>query len=241
VKEIEQYRDLFINREDAYATQRMDGSYICRKEEVSDQVLVDHLKGRITCGWYCLNTANQIKWACVDADSEDGQKLLQRMSQRPKGLEIPSYIEESREGRGHLWIFLEPLAAKPVRKVLKRVVEEGMEVFPKQNRISRKGYGSLVRGPLGIHLRTGRRYGFLETLTGMEYYQESGPIVPQFPPIVKWSGGQVPLGSPQIRALSTTSATTKATSGKLGGSAFGILRFSTSRHPEALAACYAAA
>jgi len=26
VKEIEQYRDLFINREDAYATQRMDGS-----------------------------------------------------------------------------------------------------------------------------------------------------------------------------------------------------------------------
>jgi hypothetical protein len=38
VKEIERYRDLFINREDAYATQRMDGSYICRKEEVTDQV-----------------------------------------------------------------------------------------------------------------------------------------------------------------------------------------------------------
>jgi len=72
VKEIEQYRDLFINREDAYATQRRGGSYICRKEEVSDQVLVDHLKGRITGGWYCLNKANEIKWACVDADSQDG-------------------------------------------------------------------------------------------------------------------------------------------------------------------------
>ena len=150
MKEIEQYRDLFINREDAYATQRMDGSYICRKKEVTDKVLVDHLRGRITCGWYCLNRANEIKWACVDADSEDGQKLLQRVSQRLKGLEIPSYIEESREGRGHLWIFLEPLAAKPVRKVLRRVVEEGMEVFPKQNRISLKGYGSLVRGPEGV-------------------------------------------------------------------------------------------
>jgi hypothetical protein len=165
VKEIERYRDLFINREDAYATQRMDGSYICRKEEVTDKVLVDHLKGRITCGWYCLSKDNQIKWACVDADSEDGQKLLQRVSQRLKGLEIPSYIEESREGRGHLWIFLEPLAAKHVRKVLERVVEEGMEVFPKQNRISRKGYGSLVRGPLGIHLKTGKRYGFLDPET----------------------------------------------------------------------------
>jgi hypothetical protein len=162
MKEIEQYRDLFINREDAYATQRMDGSYICRKKEVTDKVLVDHLGGRITCGWYCLNKDNQIKWACVDADSEDGQKLLQRVSKRLKGLEIPSYIEESRQGRGHLWIFLDPITARPVRKVLKRLVEEGMEVFPKQNRISPKGYGSLVRGPLGIHLRTGKRYGFLE-------------------------------------------------------------------------------
>ena len=122
MKEIERYRDLFINREDAYATQRMDGSYICRKEEVTDKVLVDHLGGRITCGWYCLNQANEIKWACVDADSEDGQRFLQRVTKRLKGLEIPSYIEESREGRGHLWIFLEPPAARPVRKVPRRVV-----------------------------------------------------------------------------------------------------------------------
>jgi hypothetical protein len=106
-----------------------------------------------------------IKWACVGADSEDGQKLLQGIGKRLRGLEIPSYIEESREGRGHLWVFLDPMAAKPVRKVLERVVEEGMEVFPKQNRISLKGYGSLVRGPLGIHLKTGKRYGFLDPET----------------------------------------------------------------------------
>ena len=55
-----------------------------------------------------------------------------------KGVEVPSYIEASREGRGHLWIFLDPIAARPVRKVLKRVAEEGMEVFPKRNRISPK-------------------------------------------------------------------------------------------------------
>lgn len=40
-----------------------------------------------------------------------------------------------------------------------------MEVFPKQNRISLKGYGSLVRGPLGIHRKTGKRYGFLDPET----------------------------------------------------------------------------
>ena len=82
MKEMERYRDLFINREDAYATQRRDGCYICRKEEVTDKVLVDHLKGRIVCGWYCLDKGEQIKWACMDADSEDGPKLLQGVSKR---------------------------------------------------------------------------------------------------------------------------------------------------------------
>jgi hypothetical protein len=71
-------------------------------------------------------------------------------------------------------------------------------------------------------------------------HQESGPILPQFPPIAKWSGGQVALGSPQIRALSTTSATTEATLEESGGFAFGILRFSRTGHPEALVACYVA-
>ena len=165
MKELELYRGLFVNREDAYATQRNDGSYICQKRTVSEGVLRAHLKGRITCGWYCLNRAGEIKWACIDADSEDGQKLLQQVSKRLGELEIRSHIEESREGRGHLWIFLEPIAAKPVREVLRRVIEEGMEVFPKQNGISPRGYGSLVRGPLGIHRVTGRRYGFLDSET----------------------------------------------------------------------------
>ena len=68
-----------------------------------------------------------------------------------------------------------------MRKVLKRVVEEGMEVFPKQNRTSPKGYGSLVLGPLGIHLRTGKRYGFLERgfhRRGGFAYNQSGQFAP---------------------------------------------------------------
>ncbi len=96
MKEIERYRDLFINREDAYATQRRGGSYICQKKEVTETVLVDHLKGRITCGWYCLSKDDQIKWACVDADSEDGQKLLQRVGQKPT---ISMYVRVARTAR----------------------------------------------------------------------------------------------------------------------------------------------
>jgi len=162
---LELYRALFVNREDAYAVQRVDGGYLCRKREVAESVLTAHLGGGITCGWYCLNRANEIKWACVDADSEDGQRLLQQVSGKLREFGMPSYMEASREGRGHLWVFLEPIAARPVREMLKRMVEEGMEVFPKQNRISSRGYGCLVRGPLGVHRRTGKRYGFLDPET----------------------------------------------------------------------------
>jgi len=51
-----------------------------------DQVLVDHLRGRITCGWYCLDKGNQIKWACVDADREDEQKLSRSRETNKTGL-----------------------------------------------------------------------------------------------------------------------------------------------------------
>jgi len=165
MKGVERYTELFVNRKDAYALQRRDSTYRLRREEVTGGVVEAHLVGRITCGWYAINSDGKIKWACLDADSEDGLKLLQQVSSRLSELEIPSYIEESREGRGHLWIFTPPIAPRPIRKLLERVAGPELEVFPKQDRIGRDGYGSLVRGPLGIHRKTGERYGFLDPET----------------------------------------------------------------------------
>jgi hypothetical protein len=49
---------------------------------------------------------------------------MEALSVERRGSPI-KFWEESRQGRGHLWIFLDPIAARPVREVLKRVVEEG--------------------------------------------------------------------------------------------------------------------
>ncbi|NLF15200.1 MAG: hypothetical protein GX597_25705 [Anaerolineaceae bacterium] len=161
----ERYKELFINRHDAYALQQADGRYILRKEAVTDQVVEEHLLGRVTCGWYCLNPEGKAKWACLDADHERGIQHLQQIHDQLTTLQLPSYLEESREGRGHLWLFVEPIAPRPLRQLLQAVAPDNLECFPKQDRLGEGGYGSLVRGPLGVHRKTGKRYGFLDPET----------------------------------------------------------------------------
>ena len=159
VMRTETYIDLFINRMDAYALQYEKGYYAVRRP-VSQRVVINHLKGKYTCGWYC-NRGPIVKWACIDSDDTDGLLYLQWVNHKLINMSIPSYLEASREGRGHLWVFTEPMPAQPLRAFLGSVVDREVEIFPKQDFVPRGSMGSLVRGPLGIHLKTGRRYSFL--------------------------------------------------------------------------------
>ena len=161
----ERYRQLFINRRDAYCVQQEDGRYLSRRRELTDKTVEAHLRGTVTCAWYAINDLGRVKWACVDADTADGIEVLQSIHGRLDDLGLPSYIEESREGRGHLWLFLKPIKPGSVRLILNEVAGPEVEVFPKQDRISTKSLGSAMRGPLGIHRKTGERYGFLDPKT----------------------------------------------------------------------------
>ena len=58
-----------------------------------------HLKGRITCGWYCLDKGKQMKWACVDADSEDEQKLLRGRDTNKTSLLLTFQVVSDFEGQ----------------------------------------------------------------------------------------------------------------------------------------------
>ena len=158
----ERYEKLFINRRDAYQQQMPDGSYRCRRRPVDERVVENHLRGRVTCGWYAINQLGRTKWACLDADREDGVATLQQAHRELTHIGLSSYLEESRNGRGHLWVFSAPIEPKPLRTILGRLATEGVEVFPKQDRIGRRSLGSALRGPLGVHRRSGKRYGFLE-------------------------------------------------------------------------------
>jgi len=167
------YARLFCHRRDAYALQTDEGAYYARRKPVTRQLIAAHLAGEVTAGWYALDRENRVRWAALDADGEDGLCLLQQVGLTLRERGWPSYLEESRRG-GHLWIFFpwrgsakERTEARPVRDVLLHLLaelemEDQVELYPAQNELREGGLGSLVRGPLGVHRVSERRYQFLD-------------------------------------------------------------------------------
>lgn len=167
-KYLHQYVELFCHRRDIHARQQPDGRYFLIREPISLDLVRRHLQGGITCGWYALQEDNTVRWAVLDADEENGLTVLSNAWQLLNELGLSSYLENSRRG-GHLWLFSEPMPAIVPRRLLRRVIEHldigGMEVFPKQDELIEDGVGSLVRGPLGRHRRSDKRYSFLDAVT----------------------------------------------------------------------------
>jgi hypothetical protein len=163
---LDTYRELFIHRQDVFAQQTPKGAYFLKRSPISDDVIRSHLQGELTAGFYALCPDNSTRWVCLDADRDDGLEQLQAAWKQLEQQGIPSLLEGSRRG-GHLWILLEPIEAAKARRFILSALPhlEGVEVFPKQDRLPDGGVGSLVRGPLGIHLLTGRRYPFLDPIS----------------------------------------------------------------------------
>src|SRR5688572_29897263 len=104
------YQELFVHRADAYALQTKSGSYFARKAPVTRELIVAHLKGELTAGFYAMDSDSSVRWLALDGDQADSLELLQEAWKRLDQLQIPSYLEESRRG-AHLWLFFEPLPA----------------------------------------------------------------------------------------------------------------------------------
>lgn len=155
------YRALFVVRGDTYALQRSDGGYFRVPAPVTDLLLRAHLGGCVTAGWYALHEG-RCRWLCFDADDRQGWDGLHRLKEALAADGIPAHLELSRRG-GHLWVFFDELVlADCARRVglsyLDRLVLAGaVELYPRQDRAP---YGSLVRGPFGVHRLDGQRYLF---------------------------------------------------------------------------------
>ena len=122
-------------------------------------------------GSYCpAPPDNLTKWTCIDFDggSEHASSLKTPLTAALEcqaicnSVGIPSYLEKSGGGKGfHIWIFfVEPIPAAVARrfgfliapqgyetndgKLADAKRNQGIEVFAKQERLSKKGYGNLV-------------------------------------------------------------------------------------------------
>ncbi len=134
-----------------------------------------HLNGDITINLYAINPETQrSKWVAIDADFDGAIEALFQLHWELKQDGVEAALEQSRRG-GHLWIFAEtPLLASECRIYIYNLalrlgvpvkgggLKDGIEVFPRQDRIEDSEYGNAIRAPLGVHRKTNQRYWFYE-------------------------------------------------------------------------------
>jgi hypothetical protein len=178
---------LFVNRR-AYGMQAThplpNGSvpyYLVRDWKTKEPKPLDadvvrmHLNGDITINLFAINPETQrSKWVAIDADFDGAIEALFQLRAELKQDGVEAALEQSRRG-GHLWIFAaEPLLASECRIYVYNLafglgvpvkgggVKEGIEVFPRQDRIEDGEFGNAIRAPLGVHRKTNQRYWFYE-------------------------------------------------------------------------------
>ena len=141
---------------------------------LSLQTIREHLNGQLTAGLYALNPNTQrSKWVAIDADYENALEDLLKLQWELRQDGVEAALEKSRRG-AHLWIFADKaLLARHCRIYIYNLalrlkvpvkggfgLAEGIEVFPRQDQLGPDEFGNAIRGPLGIHRATERRYWF---------------------------------------------------------------------------------
>ena len=157
---------------------------------LNSERLKAHLEGGETLGLYLITEQGSVHLAVIDIDIDNKallqyardeerlkelhqltQKDARRVSSVCEELGISILIEDSGYKGRHIWLFFAtPVPAKSAREFLRFILEKAgspsggvhWEVFPGCSKVKGKGYGPLVKLPLGIHRRTNRRCLFLD-------------------------------------------------------------------------------
>jgi superfamily II DNA or RNA helicase len=184
------FRNLFRGRDDVYPirweSQKGKSGYspvcvnewnkkYCRKPVIrcgecdnkkysplTDNVISDHLSGKITAGVYPMLPDENCHFLACDFDKSTWKDDVSAFMKSCKELVIPAYIERSRSGYGgHVWIFFESkIPAFQARKlgfiILTKTMDNRYQVdlasydrfFPNQDTMPKGGFGNLIALPL---------------------------------------------------------------------------------------------
>jgi hypothetical protein len=129
------------------------------------------MKGHFRVGSYCPGTDDTTRWLCLDFDGAghadalaDPQAAAMAALDAFTAASLPTYLERSGSAKGwHLWCFFDPPLPAGKAQALGRALApknapladsagefadprsaRGIEVFPKQPKIRRSGFGNLV-------------------------------------------------------------------------------------------------
>ena len=167
-----QFLQFLTHRKDAHALQGKDGRYRRINAGIRVADYRRHLKGLMTLGSYQI-AEDCVRWAVWDVDNHEGDSVIPEEIVRETLAElhtkldeqnIPHLLAESSPGSYHVWLLFDPPA--PAYKAYHYMREIGgneIETFPKQEEVTKDGYGNLVRLPLGIHQKKRSRYHYINS------------------------------------------------------------------------------
>ena len=163
--------------------------YVPVRRKLTHGDIEDHLAGRRTYGIYLFSADGTVRTGVLDVDIKAeyrGRKLdmagkrslirqknylLSRIREISRSQNMTPLLEFS-GGKGyHFWYFFDqPAEPAVVRSVLEEIKRQivgdvpafNIEVFPKQDKLTGKGFGNLVKLPLGVHRLTGKKSYFID-------------------------------------------------------------------------------
>ena len=183
-EKVKLFRSLFRGREDVYAVrwegrngkagyspayQKTWSNAFQKKPDapkeyfpLTDQVIHDHLTGKLTAGVYSLRTDETCWFLAADFDKATWQDDVRVFLKTCGEWQVPAVLERSRSGKGgHVWIFFEaPLPARLARELGTAILTQTMErrhqlgldsydrFFPSQDTMPKGGFGNLIALPL---------------------------------------------------------------------------------------------
>lgn len=153
--------NLFQGRDDTIAVQNGEGF---RPHKLDGPIkpswiAKEHLSGKRCLGFYLMTAASQVLCTAVDFDNKPDSPDPEWLSKAESvyyeltGLGLSPLVEISQSGHAaHVWLFFdEPVDAWLVRQFWKAIEESSdvpfVEVYPRQDELSGKGLGNLIRYP----------------------------------------------------------------------------------------------
>ena len=162
--------------------------YVPVRHSLQFSDIKDHLEGRRTYGIYLLDHESMVHTGVIDMDLVKGLRGTERAKKEKAAIRREALylhkriaglageaglccLAEVSGGKGyHFWFPVrEKVAAGAMRQALLSLIgklEEDvqcftLEVFPKQDKLTGKGFGNLVKLPLGIHRGSGKPSSFV--------------------------------------------------------------------------------
>ncbi len=170
--EVKVFKKYFQGRSDVFAVQKEDGGYGKVEAPMTDCHIAEHLGGGATYGVYnIIPIENTCYHTIIDLDTKEPTVALSIYNAILLiGMSSEQVLVEFSGNKGyHFWLgFEKALPASKAKRLGQAILElsvhnDKVEVFPKQATVEKNGYGNLVKLPMGIHRKSGKRSYFVDS------------------------------------------------------------------------------